>query len=167
MTLEQLIKKLDNDSSNIEFKEVMAVISDRYHYQATQFTNGLSSTKVINAAGSNEGSCKIFAFAQMNFQLISYSDQFPEGFGQKSREFVASRFDKAMQHIITAENGISENYWIDLPDEQELEYLDMLASIRDELASRGVYDTQMMKLMKKLRCRANPMHHECASDLIF
>lgn len=114
-----------------------------------------------------EGGIYRFAFAQMNFQLISYSDQFPEGFGQKSREFIASRFDSAMQHIITAEEGISENYWIDLPDEQELEYLDMLANIRDELARRGVYDTQMMKLMKKLRCRANPMHHECATDLIF
>jgi hypothetical protein len=54
-----------------------------------------------------------------------------------------------------------------MPDEQELQYLDMLAGIRDELATQGVYDTQMMKLMKKLRCRANPMHHECAMDLLF
>ncbi|WP_370293512.1 putative solute-binding protein [Thalassolituus sp.] len=114
-----------------------------------------------------QGGIYRFSFAQMNFQLINYRDQFPAGFGQKSREYVASEFDKGMDHIRTAEQGIPENYWIDLPDEQELEYLDMLAGIRDELASEGVYDTQMMKLMKKLRCRSNPMHHECASDLLF
>ena len=108
-----------------------------------------------------------FSFAQMNFQLLTYRDRLPEGFGQYSREYFAENFDAGMEHIMTAENGIPEQYWIDLPDEQELEYLDMLASIREELASNGVYDSQMMKLMKKLRCRANPMHHECASDLIF
>ncbi len=108
-----------------------------------------------------------FSFAQMNFQLITYKDRLPDGFGQASREFFAEHFDQGMEHILTAERGIQENYWIDLPDEQELEYLDMLAGIRDELAAQGVYDTQMMKLMKKLRCRANPMHHECATDLLF
>jgi len=108
-----------------------------------------------------------FSFAQMNFQLLTYRDRLPEGFGQSSREYFAENFDAGMEHIMTAENGIPEQYWIDLPDEQELEYLDMLASIREELANNGVYDSQMMKLMKKLRCRANPMHHECASDLIF
>ncbi|MEC7546334.1 MAG: putative solute-binding protein [Pseudomonadota bacterium] len=114
-----------------------------------------------------QGGIYRFSFAQMNFQLITYRDQLPDGFGQSSREFFAEHFDQGMEHILTAERGIPENYWVDMPDEQELQYLDMLAGIRDELATQGVYDTQMMKLMKKLRCRANPMHHECAMDLLF
>lgn len=49
----------------IDFKETMAVIADNYDYQPTEFSNGLNQS-LINAAGQNEGSCKIFAFAKLN-----------------------------------------------------------------------------------------------------
>jgi hypothetical protein len=49
----------------ISFAETMAVIAEYYHYQATEFSNGLGEDKLISAAGKNEGSCKIFAFAQL------------------------------------------------------------------------------------------------------
>lgn len=66
MTLEQLIYMLTNDSNNVEFNDVMTVINDHYDYHATEFTNGLTGSAVINEAGTNEGSCKIFAFAKLN-----------------------------------------------------------------------------------------------------
>lgn len=66
MTLEQLILNLNSDLSNIDFNHVMAVITDNYAYRPTEFRNGLSDAAVLNAAGSNEGSCKIFAFAKLN-----------------------------------------------------------------------------------------------------
>ena len=40
----------------------MAVIENDYQYKATQFSNG----DVVNEAGTNEGSCKLFAFAKLN-----------------------------------------------------------------------------------------------------
>lgn len=46
----------------VEFEETMAVINDNYRYQPTEFKNGLLEP-LINPAGKNEGSCKIFAFA--------------------------------------------------------------------------------------------------------
>ncbi|CCU73320.1 MAG: putative solute-binding protein [Thalassolituus sp.] len=107
-----------------------------------------------------------FSLAQMNFQMILHRDRFPPKFGQNSREFAYQNFDKAMAHVRAAEDTISEDYWIDLPDEQEIEYMEMFSSIRQELAEEGVYDQRMMKLMQKLRCRSNPAHHECATDLL-
>lgn len=44
----------------VAFKEVMQVIDQTYDFEPTAFTNG----KQHNEAGQNNGSCKIFAFAQ-------------------------------------------------------------------------------------------------------
>ena len=66
MTLQDFLQRIENNATGIQFADTMQVIADNYIYQPTEFSNGLSDDKVINAAGSNEGSCKIFAFAQLN-----------------------------------------------------------------------------------------------------
>ncbi|QPK64884.1 HopJ type III effector protein [Methylomonas sp. LL1] len=48
----------------VDFQESMAVIGEHYDYQPTQFSNGIRQP-LINEAGRNEGSCKIFAFAKL------------------------------------------------------------------------------------------------------
>ena len=58
----ELIEQLKQQATAVEFDTVMSVISDNYHYTASDFTNG----DAHNAAGTNEGSCKIFAFAQLH-----------------------------------------------------------------------------------------------------
>ena len=47
-----------------DFEDTIDVINANFDYTPTQFKNGLSETAMINEAGKNEGSCKIFAFAQ-------------------------------------------------------------------------------------------------------
>ena len=51
---------------SIAFSDTMSTIAEHYHYQPTAFSNGLGVDALINAAGANEGSCKIFAFAKLN-----------------------------------------------------------------------------------------------------
>lgn len=48
-------------AETLSFKEVIAWIETHYAYQPTAFDNGA----VHNAAGQNEGSCKVFALAQL------------------------------------------------------------------------------------------------------
>ncbi len=50
----------------IDFTDIMAIIAEHYHYQPTEFSNGIDDDKLTSAAGTNEGSCKIFAFAQLH-----------------------------------------------------------------------------------------------------
>jgi len=54
------------ENQNLTFAEVMHVIEANYHYTPCAFTNGLGDDVVDNAAGKNEGSCKVFAFAKIN-----------------------------------------------------------------------------------------------------
>ncbi len=61
MTKDDLKNQLNNNPTSIEFSEIMKLIDELYTYTPTKFTNG---PEVINEPGSNEGSCRIFAFAQ-------------------------------------------------------------------------------------------------------
>ncbi len=65
MSLSEFLKQIKNNET-VSFDQTIAIITENYIYQPTEFSNGLADNQLINAAGSNEGSCKIFAFAQLN-----------------------------------------------------------------------------------------------------
>jgi hypothetical protein len=65
MSLCSFLEKI-NSHQTVSFNETLAVIAENYHYQPTEFSNGLNEHRLINKAGANEGSCKIFAFALIN-----------------------------------------------------------------------------------------------------
>tara|TARA_B110000902_G_scaffold229602_1_gene270507 strand:+ start:1101 stop:1448 length:348 start_codon:yes stop_codon:yes gene_type:complete len=62
MTIEQFLEQLTSAPNSIEFNQLMELIEQHYQYTAASFRNG---PEVYNKAGTNEGSCKIFAFAQL------------------------------------------------------------------------------------------------------
>jgi hypothetical protein len=113
----------------------------------------------------DKGGILRFNLAQMNGQLILRKDRFPAQFGQKSREYAYSNFTKALEHIIKAEKGIPEKYWVDLPEEKHVKYKEMLRQVRIELKNEGIYDPRMLKILFTLRCRTNPGHYECVENL--
>jgi hypothetical protein len=65
MTLKELKKQLQYQPDSIVFADVIELIRQLYDYSPTRFSNGKDDHKVINLSGSNEGSCKIFAFAKL------------------------------------------------------------------------------------------------------
>lgn len=60
MTIENLITQLNQAA--IPFNDVMNVIEAHYDFTPTRFVNG----EQINEMDTNNGSCKIFAFAKLN-----------------------------------------------------------------------------------------------------
>jgi len=65
MPLNTFINKIKSNQK-VSFDETQAIIKQSYEYTPTRFTNGLGDNSVENAAGTNEGSCKIFSFAKIN-----------------------------------------------------------------------------------------------------
>ena len=65
MSLESFLLKVKNNET-LSFGETIEIITQYYDYIPAEFTNGLGDDKAINAAGTNEGSCKIFAFSLLN-----------------------------------------------------------------------------------------------------
>lgn len=66
MTVEQLLQKIRQNPESVGFDEVISIIKENYQYTPTRFGNGLGDARVINEAGQNEGSCRIFAFAKLH-----------------------------------------------------------------------------------------------------
>lgn len=52
-------------AGDTDFEDTISLINALYDYTPTRFTNGLAGT-LVNEAGQNEGSCRIFAFARLN-----------------------------------------------------------------------------------------------------
>ena len=65
MKLQKFIEKAIQGEA-ISFNETIIIITENYHYQPTEFSNGLGDDILVNTAGTNEGSCKIFAFAKLH-----------------------------------------------------------------------------------------------------
>ena len=66
MKTNELISKLQSSPESITFSDVMKTIESDYTYNPCRFFNGIGDDRFVNEAGSNEGSCKIFAFAKLN-----------------------------------------------------------------------------------------------------
>jgi len=61
-----MIARLDQ-GEHISFSESIALIDALYSFIPVRFINGAGSADpVINEAGSNQGSCKIFYFSQLH-----------------------------------------------------------------------------------------------------
>lgn len=66
MSIAKLLQRIRNEASTVSFPHIIETIDAHYVYSPTQFINGVGDDRIVNAAGTNEGSCRIFAFAQLN-----------------------------------------------------------------------------------------------------
>jgi hypothetical protein len=60
MSIQTIIEKMKN--ADCDFNELMQVIDTHYEFSPTAFKNG----NTFNQADTNNGSCKLFAFAKLN-----------------------------------------------------------------------------------------------------
>ncbi len=61
MHIQAFLDKLHRQPAQIQFSDTMAVVEANYQFTPTAFRNG----EQHNDAGQNSGSCKLFAFAQL------------------------------------------------------------------------------------------------------
>ena len=61
MTLDAFVEKLRSTPDSLSFEDTMAVIESLYEFTPTRFNNG----NLVNESDQNNGSCKLFAFAQL------------------------------------------------------------------------------------------------------
>lgn len=98
MSISALIEQLNITPQTVEFATVISVIENNYTYQASRFING----DAVNEKGTNEGSCKIFAFAMLN-QLSQESTL--ACFGKYYREDV-------LQHPTNSDHANIRNFMV-------------------------------------------------------
>ena len=104
-----------------------------------------------------------FPLLIVSYQMIFNRTKFPEGFGEKSREFWMGQFDRVLQVIRTYDSTIPPSEWIDIDPEAAVKYTLLLRESRIALAQQGLYDKRGLKVLKRIRCNVNPTDPECAT----
>ena len=104
-----------------------------------------------------------FSLAQLTMQIVIRKSEFPEGFGQKSREFALGQFDLGVDLIKRYESKIPESMWVSIPEADIAGYLEVFRQSRIRLKEKGIYNGKMLKLMRMLRCKKDPQQSECTA----
>lgn len=108
-----------------------------------------------------KGAIVKFPVLQVTGNLIIQKNKFPAGFGQKSREFVASRIPRAIETIERLEKEIPDRYWMEISANDQVGYIKLMREARIQLTKEGIYHPKMMSLIKKVRCVQLPSSFEC------
>lgn len=168
------IAVLDYDKAQAKMVQKVGaqpVASDVMNF-AGKFNNG--SVDIIGAPAAafkplelfkglgTKGAIAQFPLVQITLQLYIRRDRFPEGFGQKSREYMQAQVERALTMVQDAEKQIDKRYWMQIPDADQEKYTQMVRDARISLMNDGIYDKRTMHLLKQVRCQIKPSEAECA-----
>jgi len=171
------IAVLDYDKAQAKMVQKVGaqpVSSDIMNF-AGKFNNG--SVDIIGAPAAafkplelfkglgSKGAIAQFPLVQLSLQIIIRQDRFPEGYGQKSREYVFSQLPRSMTLVKNAEKEIDKRYWMTIPEADQEKYTLMIRESRIALTNEGIYDKKAMRMLKQVRCQITPADAECSQNL--
>lgn len=140
--------KFNNGSVDVAYAPAVA-------YQPLELYKGIG----------DKGGIVRFNLAYLDFQMLIQKDKFPDGFGNKSRQFVVQAYERVNEMVHRETGSIPEKYWVNLSQTDIDKYNLMLRDVRIALRDEGVYHPTMLKLLRKLRCREKPAAAECVEKL--
>ena len=162
-----------DDAQKIMVQRVgaQAVISDVSNFVA-KFNNGqvdmvgapayaYKPLEIYKGLGEN-GAMFNFPVLHVTSDFIIRPEQFPEGFGQKSRDWFTKNLPKSISMINRLEAGIPAKYKMNLNADDKLKYQKLLREGRIDMTKRGIYDAQMMSVLKRARCSVDKANFECS-----
>jgi len=118
--------------------------------------------ELYKGIGKN-GAIARFPILILTYQVILNKTKFPDGFGEKSREYWLTQFDRALQLVKQSDASIPPSTWMDLTAENAYKYTLMLRESRIDIAQKGLYDKRGLRIIKRIRCSVNPADPECAT----
>ena len=145
-SIANMYSKFNNGSVDITYGPAIV-------YEAMELYKGLEP----------KGGVIKFSLVQLTMQILIRKANFPEGYGQQSREFSLSQFDSAVTLIKKYENTIPAKLWISIPEKDATGYLEVFRQSRIRLRDKGIYNGKMLKLMRMLRCKKAPQLSECTA----
>jgi hypothetical protein len=118
--------------------------------------------EIYRGVGTNGGVSRLpLAFTSM--QIVFDRSKFPSGFGEASREAWARQVDNAIATARKADKDIPQDKYIDLDMQAAVDFVSSQRDTRVDLAEKGFYDKQGLKIMKRIRCNINNAAAECST----
>jgi hypothetical protein len=139
--------RFNNNSVDICFAPILA-------YSALELYKGMKPN----------GGIVDYVLGQLTLQLITRHEKFPDGYAQSSREYFANKvFDQAMKLVRNARVEVEQGWWINIPEADKARYDEMMRESRIPMTRDGIYDADMMSLLRKIRCKHNASRAECVN----
>ena len=109
----------------------------------------------------NDGAIITFPAVNMTMDLIIRPEKFSSNFGQNSRTWFLNRLNNNFTLIQKIETELPAKYKINLNNEDKIRYQQILREARIGLTKRGIYDANMMNVLKRARCTVERTNFEC------
>ncbi|MGP4842632.1 putative solute-binding protein [Marinobacter sp. 1Y8] len=131
-------------------------------YEVLEMSRGMGAT----------GGIVKFPVGQVTIQLVAREGAFEAAFVQKSRKAMSRLYNESIRLVRQYEDAVPQSRWVNVPQRAKLEYQEMLREVRIDLDSNNteigrlaaqVYDDDMMRILRKVRCYTNPGGQECSS----
>lgn len=145
-SIANMYSKFNNGSVDITYGPAVV-------YQAMELYKGLAPN----------GGVIDFSLVQLTMQILIRKSDFPEGFGQNSREYALSQFDLGVSLVKKYEATIPKELWVSIPADDITGYLEVFRQSRIRLRDKGIYNEKMLKLMRMLRCKKDAQQPECTA----
>lgn len=121
----------------------------------------------------DKGGIVKYPVGQVSIQLVARAGEFDDRFVRRSRKIMSRLYPEAIRIVRQYENSIPEERWVDISREAMVGYQEMLRSVRIDMQgasdssgiqAAGVYDDNMMTILRKVRCYTNPGAMECSAE---
>ncbi len=146
-SIANMYSKFNNGSVDVTYGPAVV-------YEAMELYKGLKAN----------GGVIDFSLVQLTEQILIRKSEFPEGFGQKSREYALTQFDSVVQLIHKYESKIPKKLWVTIPKADKAGYLEVFRQSRIRLRDKGIYNAKTLKLMRMVRCKKDPQQAECTAE---
>lgn len=144
---------INNLSAKFNGGEVDMIAAPTLAYKPLELNKGIGA----------KGGIARFPLLILTYQVVLNQAKFPAGFGEKSREHWVGEFDRAMKLVQNADASIPAGTWMEVSPDHVKKYTNILRESRIAITGQGVYNKQGLKVIKKVRCAANPAEADCNS----
>lgn len=126
-----------------------------FAYKALELYKGLGK----------KGGIADFVLAHLSLQIDIRWKRFPDGFGQKSRQWVLHKmWQPGVRRDKQYDAAIPDHYWVHINKKRSKKYRRMFRETRQRLWEKNWYSHKMQRLLKKIRCKFDPTLAECSMD---
>ena len=99
---------------------------------------------------------------ELTMQLVCRHDKFPADFGHQSRAYIASQINHAFGIIRNQENEVDAHQWMYVTTAERDDFYRIMRDARIHLTKDGFYDSRMLGILKRIRCKSSPGDAECS-----
>ena len=143
-----------NFASKFNNGQVDIIGAPAYAYKPLELQKGIGT----------KGAMVNFPVLHITANLVIHPSKFPADFGQKSRDWFVKQLPKAFSTIAKLEAAIPAKSKMEVPAGDREGYQKMMRESRIALTKQGIYDKEMMSVLKRARCGIDKANFECAMD---